>query len=152
MVAGLSGVVTCLQSNLIGPNLHRLFWNLSVRVLFSSPFVSNWAHIDWLAPGYLMGVGNPTISGETETQVRAACQPGSPTGRFKVKGLISGEDSSWLAEATLLCVPRPLHFWKQCFWLHVSRSSNLGPRGIFDAWFQIEILGKHGFIYPSYFI
>ena len=26
-----------------------------------------------------MGAGNPTISGETETQVWAACQPGSPT-------------------------------------------------------------------------
>ena len=30
------------------------------------PF-SYWAHIDWLAPGGLMGVGNLTISGETET-------------------------------------------------------------------------------------
>ena len=25
-----------------------------------------------------MGAGNPTISGETETQVRAACQPRQP--------------------------------------------------------------------------
>ena len=79
MVAGLSELVTCLQSNLIGPNLHGLFSNLGVRRLFSSPFVSYWAHIDWLAPGYPMGAGNPTISGETKTQVRAACQPGSPT-------------------------------------------------------------------------
>ena len=30
------------------------------------PF-SYWAHIDWLAPGGLMGVGNLTISGETKT-------------------------------------------------------------------------------------
>ena len=30
------------------------------------PF-SYWAHIDWLAPDGLMGVGNLTISGETET-------------------------------------------------------------------------------------
>ena len=30
------------------------------------PF-SYWAHIDWLAPGGLMGVGNLTISGETVT-------------------------------------------------------------------------------------
>ena len=37
--------------------------------------LSYWVHIDWLAPGYLMGAGNPTISRETETQVPAACQP-----------------------------------------------------------------------------
>ena len=49
--------------------------NLGVRGLFSSPFVSYRVHIDWLAPGYLMGAGNPTISRETETQVPAACQP-----------------------------------------------------------------------------
>ena len=30
------------------------------------PF-SYWTHVDWLAPGGLMGVGNLTISGETET-------------------------------------------------------------------------------------
>ena len=35
--------------------------------LFSSPFVSYWAHIDWLAPGYLMEVGNLTILGEAKT-------------------------------------------------------------------------------------
>ena len=58
LVAGLSGLVTCLQSNFIGTNF---------RGLFSSPFVSYWAHIDWLAPGYLMGVGNLTISGEAKT-------------------------------------------------------------------------------------
>ena len=52
--------------------------NLGIRGLFSSPFVSYWAHIDWLAPGYLMGAGNPTISRETETQVWVACQPRQP--------------------------------------------------------------------------
>ena len=52
--------------------------NLGIRGLFSSPFVSYWANIDWLAPGYLMGAGNPTISRETKTQVRAACQPWQP--------------------------------------------------------------------------
>ena len=31
------------------------------------PFVPFWAPVDWLAPGGLMGVGNLTISGETET-------------------------------------------------------------------------------------
>ena len=51
--------------------------NLGVRRLFSSPFVSYWAHIDWLAPGYLMGAGNPTISRETETQVWAAPHRGT---------------------------------------------------------------------------
>ena len=34
LVAGLSGLVTCLQSNLIGPNLCGLFSNLGVRGLF----------------------------------------------------------------------------------------------------------------------
>ena len=47
--------------------LSRAFFNLGVRGPFSFPFVSYWAHIDWLAPGGLMGVGNLTISGETET-------------------------------------------------------------------------------------
>ena len=78
LVAGLSRLVTCLQSNFIGTNFTRFCSNLGVRGLFSSPFVSYWVHIDWLAPGYLMGVGNPTISRETETQVRAACQPRQP--------------------------------------------------------------------------
>ena len=67
LVAGLSGLVTCLQSNFIGTNFRGLFSNLGVRGLFSSPFVSYWAHIDWLAPGYLMEVGNLTISGEAKT-------------------------------------------------------------------------------------
>ena len=67
LVVGLSGLVTCLQSNFIGTNFCWLFSNLGVRGLFSFPFVSYWAHIDWLAPGGLMGVGNLTISGETET-------------------------------------------------------------------------------------
>ena len=43
------------------------FSNLGIRGLFSFPFVSYWAHIDCLVPGGLMGVGNLTISGETET-------------------------------------------------------------------------------------
>ena len=30
------------------------------------PF-SYWVHVDWLAPGGLMGVGNLTILGEAET-------------------------------------------------------------------------------------
>ena len=46
---------------------YKLFSNLGIRRLFSSPFVSYRVHIDWLAPGYLMGVGNLTISGEAET-------------------------------------------------------------------------------------
>ena len=66
LVAGLSGLVTCLQSNFIGTNLLGLFSNLGVHGLFSSPFVSYWAQIDWLAPGYLMAVGNLTISGEAK--------------------------------------------------------------------------------------
>ena len=70
LVAGLSGLVTCLQSNFIGTNFRGLFSNLGVHGLFSSPFVSYWAHIDWLAPGYLMGVGNLTISGEAKLRSR----------------------------------------------------------------------------------
>ena len=67
LVAGLSGLVKCLQSNFIGTNFPGVFSNLGVHGLFSSPFVSYWAHIDWLAPGYLMGVGNLTILGEAKT-------------------------------------------------------------------------------------
>ena len=78
LVAGLSGLVTCLQSSFIGTNFAGFCSNLGVRGLFSAPFVSYWAHIGWLAPGYLMGAGNPTISRETETQVPAACQPRQP--------------------------------------------------------------------------
>ena len=52
--------------------------NLGIRGLFSSPFVSYWVHIDWLAPGCLIESGNPTISRETKTQVWAACQPWQP--------------------------------------------------------------------------
>ena len=67
LVAGLSGLVTCLQGSFIGTNFYGLFSNLGVRGLFSFPFVSYWAHVDWLAPGGLMGVGNLTILGEAET-------------------------------------------------------------------------------------
>ena len=67
LVAGLSGLVTCLQSNFIVTNFPGHFSKLGIRGLFSSPFVSYWAHIDWMAPGYLMGVGNLTISGEAKT-------------------------------------------------------------------------------------
>ena len=61
-VAGLSGLVTCLQRNFIGPNFCRLFSNLGFRGVFQLspdrfPF-SYWVHIDWLAPGGLMGVVN----------------------------------------------------------------------------------------------
>ena len=42
------------------------------------PLVPFRAPVDWLAPGGPMGAGNPTILGETETQVRAACQPWQP--------------------------------------------------------------------------
>ena len=75
LVAGLSRLVTSLQSNFIGTNFVGFCSNLGVLGLFSSPFVSYWVHIDWLSPSYLMDAGNPTISRETETQVPAACQP-----------------------------------------------------------------------------
>ena len=80
MVAGLSGLVTCLQSNLIGPNLHGLFTNLGG--LFSFPLIGSLFLARRMLIGWLQviwwGWGIPTISGETETQVRAACQPRQP--------------------------------------------------------------------------
>ena len=69
LVAGLSGLVTCLQSNFIGTNYRRLLFKLRRSRAF------HWVYIDWLAPGHPMGAGNPTISQETETQVPATCQP-----------------------------------------------------------------------------
>ena len=79
LVAGLSRLVTCLQSNFIGTNFAGFCSNLGVRGLFSSPFVSYWAHIDWLAPGYLMGAGNPTISRKRKPRSGLPASPGSPT-------------------------------------------------------------------------
>ena len=54
--------------------------NLGARGLFrfSSCSLCSLLGACWLAPGGPMGAGNPTISGETETQVRAACQPRQP--------------------------------------------------------------------------
>ena len=66
---------TCLQSNPIGTNFAGFCSNLGARWLFSSPAGFYWVHIDWLTPGHPMGVGNPTISQETETQIPATCQP-----------------------------------------------------------------------------
>ena len=71
MVAGLIGLVTCLQSNFIGPNFREPFFTLGLSQAFQLspdrfPF-SYWAHVDWLALGGLMGVRNLTISGENET-------------------------------------------------------------------------------------
>ena len=40
-VAGLSRLATCLQSDLIGPNLHGLFSDLGVRGLFSFPLIGS---------------------------------------------------------------------------------------------------------------
>ena len=56
------------ESKFIGTNFHGLFSNLGIHGLFSFPLIdsrfSYWAHIDWLAPGGLIGVGNLTILGE----------------------------------------------------------------------------------------
>ena len=58
LVAGLSGLVTCLQSNLIGPNLHGLLFKLGRSRAFQlSPDrfpLSYQVHIDQLAPGGLI--------------------------------------------------------------------------------------------------
>ena len=58
LVVGLSRLVICLQSNLIGQNLLGLFSNLGILGLFQLspdrfPFVCQ-AHVDWLAPGGLI--------------------------------------------------------------------------------------------------
>ena len=81
LVAALSRLVTCLQSNFIGTNFTGFCPNLGVRGLFSSPFVSYWVHIDWLAPGYLMGRGIPPFHGKPKPRSRlpASPSPGSPT-------------------------------------------------------------------------
>ena len=68
LVAGLSRLVTCLQSNFIGPNFRGPFFKLGRSRAFQRspdrfPF-SYREHVDWLAPGGLMGVGNLTISGK----------------------------------------------------------------------------------------
>ena len=52
---------------LIGYMFAKQFYWYKLSRAFQSPFVSHWEHIDWLAPGYLMGVGNLTISGEAKT-------------------------------------------------------------------------------------
>ena len=66
----LKRIGTCLQSNFIGTNFHGLFLNLGVHELFSFPFVSYWAHVDWLAPGGLMGLGNLTFQGKPKLRSR----------------------------------------------------------------------------------
>ena len=70
LVAGLSRLVTCLQSNFIGTNFHGLLFKLRRSRAFPLslmfPLFPFWAPVDWLAPGGLMGVGNLTNSGETE--------------------------------------------------------------------------------------
>ena len=57
------------------------------------PFVPFWAPVDWLAPGGPMGVGNPTISGETETQVWAG-RPWQPH-------IVMGVNTEVISEALL---------------------------------------------------
>ena len=75
---------TCLQSNPIGTNFRGLLFKFKAILLVQTawaffklrrPRAFYWVHIDWPAPGHPMGAGNPTISGETETQVPAPCQP-----------------------------------------------------------------------------
>ena len=91
LVAGLSGLVTCLQSNFIGTNFEGFCSNLGVRGLFSSPFVSYWAHIDWLAPGYLMGAENPTISPKPRSGPPASpCSPTFPPDFVSMEGSTMG--------------------------------------------------------------
>ena len=76
LVAGLSGLVTCLQSNSIGTNFGGLLFKLRVRGLFRFPFVPFRAPVDWLAPGRC-GRGIHQFRGDGNPRP-AACQPGSP--------------------------------------------------------------------------
>ena len=101
--------------------------NLGIRGLFSSPFVSYWAHIDWLAPGYLMGAGNPTISGETETQVRATCQPRQPHNTSSVRSTLLATPWTVARQA-----PLSMGFPRQEYWsgLPFPSPGNLPTPGI----------------------
>ena len=83
MVAGLSGLVICLQSNLIGPNLCRLFSNLGVCGLFSFPligslFLARCMLIGWLQVTW-WGRGIPPFQGKPKPRSRPPASPGSPT-------------------------------------------------------------------------
>ena len=71
----LRGLLFKLKAILLVQMARAFVQTLGARWLFSSPAGFYWVHVDWLAPGHLMGAGNPTISRETETQVPAACQP-----------------------------------------------------------------------------
>ena len=78
LVAGLSGLVTCLQSDSVGTNFRGLLFKLRRSQAF--PFPLPLFPFGRLLAGSRRpdGAGNPTISGETETQVPAACQPRQP--------------------------------------------------------------------------
>ena len=82
LVAGLSRLVTCLQSNFIGTNFHGLLFKLRCLQAFQLSLCFLLGAY-WLAGSRLPdGGGNPIISGETETQVQATCQPRQPHSRY----------------------------------------------------------------------
>ena len=82
MVAGLSGLVTCLQSNLIGPNLCGLFSNLGVCRLFSFPligslFLARCMLIGWLEVTW-WGRGIPPFQGKPKPRSSHLPAPAAP--------------------------------------------------------------------------
>ena len=79
LVAGLSRLVKMFAKQFYWYKLRALLFKLRCPGLFSSPFVSYWAHIDWLAPGYLMGAGIPPFQGKPKARSWPPASPGSPT-------------------------------------------------------------------------
>ena len=82
LVADLSGLVACLQSDFVGTNFRGLLFKLRPWRAFPFPLTFPLLPFGRLLIGWLQGpdgAGNPTISGETETQVWAPASPGSPT-------------------------------------------------------------------------
>ena len=91
LVAGLSGLVTCLQSNFIGTNFAGFCSNLGVCGLFSSPlFLTGYILIGWLQVTR-WGRGIPPFHGKPKPRPRppASPSPSSPTGEQTVNMLLN---------------------------------------------------------------
>ena len=83
LVAGLRGLVTCLQSNLTGPNLRGLFSNLGIRGLFSFPLIGSLFLARRMLIGLLQvtwwGRGIPPFQVKPKPRSGQPASPGSPT-------------------------------------------------------------------------
>ena len=75
MAAGLSGLVTCLQSNLIGPNLHGLFFKLgrsALPLFLTGRILIGWLQVTW------WGRGIPPFQKKQKPRSRPPASPGNP--------------------------------------------------------------------------